>query len=61
MLFKQCHGWGSPAVRIACSNWSMTELTLAIDAGNQVGTIPTELALLTNLGKALADTGLFLL
>ncbi|CAJ1943609.1 unnamed protein product [Cylindrotheca closterium] len=45
----QCHGWGIPAVRTACSNWSITSLTLAADAGEISGTIPTEINLLTNL------------
>jgi len=45
----QCHGWGIPAVTTVCTNFSVTSLVLDIEATSQLGTIPTELALLRNL------------
>ncbi|CAJ1943607.1 unnamed protein product [Cylindrotheca closterium] len=47
----QCHGFGIPAFHTACSFFSITSLELEADAVTQVGTIPTELYLLTRLNN----------
>mmetsp|Transcript_6669 Transcript_6669/g.15692 ORF Transcript_6669/g.15692 Transcript_6669/m.15692 type:complete len:1151 (+) Transcript_6669:366-3818(+) len=46
---SNCHGFGAPAVRTTCTNDTITSLVLGIDVVDQLGTIPTELALLSNL------------
>jgi hypothetical protein len=47
----QCRGWGIPAVQTTCVNNRITSLTLGIGVTTKQGSIPTELALLSNLGK----------
>lgn len=47
----QCHGWGIPAVKAECESFTVTSLVLERDAVSQIGTIPTELALLSGLSE----------
>ncbi|CAJ1952897.1 unnamed protein product [Cylindrotheca closterium] len=45
----QCHGWGIPAVKTTCTNNSITSLVLSVDATSKQGTIPSEIAFLSNI------------
>jgi hypothetical protein len=47
----QCRGWGIPAVQTTCANNRITSLILGIGATTKQGSIPTELALLSDLGE----------
>eukprot|EP00980_Cylindrotheca_fusiformis_P002055 scaffold451_cov121-Cylindrotheca_fusiformis.AAC.11 len=47
----QCRGWGVPAVQTVCRNNTIISLNLGIGASTKRGSIPTELALLSNLRK----------
>ena len=53
----QCHGYGIPAFHSKCSFFSITSLVLEVNSTTQVGTIPTELSLLTRLSECTCSLG----
>jgi hypothetical protein len=50
-IAHQCRGWGIPTVQTTCANNRITTLILGIGATTRQGSIPTELALLSDLGE----------
>jgi hypothetical protein len=47
----QCRGWGIPAVQTTCADNRITTLIMGIGATAKQGSIPTEIALLSDLGE----------